>query len=103
MLSPLPYRAFPAERAVDAFRLMQQSGHVGKIVITPPAPGTVRRSDETPRKFVVDPARAHMITGGFGGFGLETAKWLARKGAKHLSSSAAADRPTTDAHAASPS
>ena len=29
----------PAERAVDAFRLMQQSGHIGKIVITPPAPG----------------------------------------------------------------
>jgi phthiocerol/phenolphthiocerol synthesis type-I polyketide synthase C len=81
---PLPYRAFPAERAVDAFRLMQQSGHIGKIVITPPARGTMRSKDTTTRKFVVDASRAHMITGGFGGFGLETAKWLARKGAKHL-------------------
>ena len=79
---------------MDAFRLMQQSGHIGKIVMTPPAPGTVHRSDETTRKFVVDPARAHMITGGFGGFGLETAKWLARKGAKHLSSWAGAARRT---------
>jgi acyl transferase domain-containing protein/NADPH:quinone reductase-like Zn-dependent oxidoreductase/short-subunit dehydrogenase/acyl carrier protein len=84
VLSPLPYRAFPAERAVDAFRLMQQSGHVGKIVITAPAPGTVRKSEASPRKFVVDPNRAHLITGGFGGFGLETAKWLVKKGAKHL-------------------
>jgi NAD(P)-dependent dehydrogenase (short-subunit alcohol dehydrogenase family)/acyl carrier protein len=84
VLSPLPYRAFRADRAVDAFRLMQQSGHVGKIVITAPAPGTVRKTDASKRKFVVDPTRAHLITGGFGGFGLETAKWLAKKGAKHL-------------------
>jgi NAD(P)-dependent dehydrogenase (short-subunit alcohol dehydrogenase family) len=84
VLSPLPYRAFPAERAVDAFRLMQQSGHIGKIVVMPPAPGTVHKCGATARKFVADPLRAHMITGGFGGFGLEAAKWLARKGAKHL-------------------
>jgi NAD(P)-dependent dehydrogenase (short-subunit alcohol dehydrogenase family)/acyl carrier protein len=63
---------------------MQQSGHVGKIVITAPAPGTVRKSENSKRKFVVDPNRAHLITGGFGGFGLETAKWLAKKGAKQL-------------------
>ena len=84
VFSALPYRAFTAERAVDAFRLMQQSGHIGKIVITPPPPGTVHRNEDATRKFIVDPTRAHLITGGFGGFGLETAKWLAGKGAKHL-------------------
>jgi acyl transferase domain-containing protein/NADPH:quinone reductase-like Zn-dependent oxidoreductase/acyl carrier protein len=100
VFAPLPYRTFPAERAVDAFRLMQQSGHVGKIVITPPAPGTVHKSEDTTRKFVVDPTRAHMITGGFGGFGLETAKWLARKGAKHLILVGRRGPADEDAHAA---
>jgi NAD(P)-dependent dehydrogenase (short-subunit alcohol dehydrogenase family)/acyl carrier protein len=100
VFSALPYRAFPAERAVDAFRLMQQSGHVGKIVITPPVPGTVHRTDDAERKFVVDPARAHMITGGFGGFGLETAKWFARKGAKHLVLVGRRGPADDDAHAA---
>ena len=100
VLSPLPYRVFPAERAVDAFRLMQQSGHIGKIVMTPPAPGTVHKSDATERKFVADPSRAHLITGGFGGFGLEAAKWLARKGAKHLILVGRRGPADEDAHAA---
>ncbi|MCQ8780453.1 zinc-binding dehydrogenase, partial [Escherichia coli] len=42
-LRPLPYQPFAAEETSDAFRLMQQSGHVGKIVVTPPAPGSVAR------------------------------------------------------------
>ncbi len=84
VFAPLPYRSFPADRAVDAFRLMQQSGHIGKIVMTPPASGMVRKTYDSKRKFVVDPNGSHLITGGFGGFGLETARWLARKGAKHL-------------------
>jgi NADPH:quinone reductase-like Zn-dependent oxidoreductase/acyl carrier protein len=100
LFSALPYRAFPAERAVDAFRLMQQSGHIGKIVITPPAPGTVHKSDDTERKFVFDSARSHMITGGFGGFGLETAKWLASKGVKHLILVGRRGPADDDAHAA---
>ena len=32
-LSPLPYRAFHPDEIVGAFRLMQGSGHVGKIVV----------------------------------------------------------------------
>jgi phthiocerol/phenolphthiocerol synthesis type-I polyketide synthase C len=34
--------------------------------------------------FAVSRAGTHVITGGFGGFGLETAKWLAKRGARHL-------------------
>jgi len=84
VFAPLPYRAFPAERAIDAFRLMQQSGHIGKIIMTAPAAGMVRKTYDSKRSFVVDPNGSHLITGGFGGFGLETARWLVRKGAKHL-------------------
>ena len=35
LLSPLPHRAYPIERAEDAFRFMGQGQHTGKIVITP--------------------------------------------------------------------
>ena len=42
-LRPLPYTAFEHDEIVDAMRLMQQSGHIGKILVRPPRPGAVRR------------------------------------------------------------
>ncbi|MDB5558476.1 MAG: Beta-ketoacyl synthase, partial [Enterovirga sp.] len=78
---PLPYRVYPAGETVDAFRLMQQSGHIGKIVLRPPTEPVAMSNDAD---FCFDPARTHLLTGGFGGFGLETARWLADRGVKHL-------------------
>ncbi len=77
--SPPPVQDFEADEAVDAFRLMQKSGHIGKIVIRPPA------APATP----VAPAApigegAWLVVGGTGGFGLETAAWLAGKGVRTL-------------------
>lgn len=80
-LKPLPYRAFLAGETLDAFRLMQQSGHVGKIVLQPPA-GPV--PDTRHEAFRFDPDGTHLVTGGFGGFGLEAARWLVDKGVRHL-------------------
>ena len=82
ILSPLPYRTYSAAELVDAFRLMQQSGHIGKIIIKPPSHGEVRR--HLTDRFVVDAKRTHLVTGAFGGFGLQTARWLADHGAHHL-------------------
>ena len=81
-LKPLPFQPFAASEVSDAFRLMQQSGHIGKIVIAPPKAGTVPAARRRP--FVVAADRAHLITGGFGGFGLEAARWLVDRGARHL-------------------
>lgn len=80
-LRPLPYRVFSAEETLDAFRLMQQSGHIGKIVLRPPAQASAGAPAE-PVRF--DPGRTHLVTGGFGGFGLEAARWLADRGVRHL-------------------
>ena len=33
-IAPLPFQAFPLERAADAFRFMAQAKHIGKIVLT---------------------------------------------------------------------
>ena len=74
---PLPVTLFPLERVRDAMRFMAQARHVGKIVLTTkagranPVLGLVR--DGT-----------YWITGGLGGVGKETARWLARRGARHL-------------------
>ncbi|PNG25647.1 type I polyketide synthase [Methylocella silvestris] len=80
--SALPYRSFPASEFIDAMRLMQQSGHIGKIVITPPKADAIRIPPQG--RFAVAPDKTHLITGGFGGFGLETARWLVERGARHL-------------------
>ncbi|GFE68912.1 type I polyketide synthase [Chroococcus sp. FPU101] len=71
-LQPLPYQVFSWEQARNAFRKMQRSEHIGKILITPPK-GTVIRSNST-----------YLITGGTGDLGLKVAQWLITKGASHL-------------------
>ncbi len=81
-LKPLPYQPFTAAETSDAFRLMQQSGHIGKIVISPPKAGTIMK--DTARPFTVSAEGVHLLTGGLGGFGLEAARWLIDRGAKHL-------------------
>ncbi len=82
---PLPHRVFPVARAVEAFRCMQHSRHIGKIVLAMdgvdrPAIGP----DRLETGLQLSPAASYLITGGRGGFGLATAEWLVRKGARHL-------------------
>jgi acyl transferase domain-containing protein/NADPH:quinone reductase-like Zn-dependent oxidoreductase/acyl carrier protein/short-subunit dehydrogenase len=83
-LAPLPYRAFGHDEIVGAFRLMQNAGHIGKIVVRPPvsgidkvlvAPGKgLRLADDGP----------FLVAGGIGGFGLVAADWLVAKGARRI-------------------
>lgn len=80
-LSPLPYRVFGPQDAAAAFRLMQQSGHIGKIVIRPPK---ALAKPKPATAFTVAPRGRYLIVGGLGGFGLATAQWLVGKGARHL-------------------
>jgi acyl transferase domain-containing protein/NADPH:quinone reductase-like Zn-dependent oxidoreductase/acyl carrier protein/short-subunit dehydrogenase len=79
-LRPLPYRAYGFRDAVAAFRLLQSSGHVGKVVLLP-----------EPTKLAAQPAPFRLpddgvtvVTGGLTGFGLEAARWIARQGGRRL-------------------
>lgn len=104
ILSPLPVRVFTAEQVVDAFRYMQQARQIGKVVvsfdganITPQIPllplqGGGREGDG------FNPNGSYLVTGGISGFGLETARWLARQGAGQLVllSRRGADTPGAD-------
>ncbi|NJK62260.1 MAG: SDR family NAD(P)-dependent oxidoreductase [Synechococcaceae cyanobacterium SM2_3_1] len=75
-LQPIRHQVYDLVRVREAFRLMQQGRHVGKLVIHWPA------IPET--ELEVNPEASYLITGGFGALGLEAAQWLARKGARHL-------------------
>ena len=77
----LPYRLFESSDIVDAFRLMQRSGHIGKIVVKAPKPLASPAENST---FKIDDNGHHVLIGGLGGFGIEAARWLADQGAKSI-------------------
>ena len=73
-LEPLRREVFPLGEAPAAFRHMQTAQHIGKIVFQMP-PLAARR---------LRPDRTYLITGGLGGLGLEVARWMVERGARHL-------------------
>jgi phthiocerol/phenolphthiocerol synthesis type-I polyketide synthase C len=85
VLSPLPYRVFPAGRVVDAFRTMQQSRHIGKVVVTlDGAQVKLKHAERAAALLQFEKDATWLITGGLSGFGLESARWLAERGAGNL-------------------
>lgn len=90
-LRPLPYRVYGSEDVVDAFRQLQGSGHLGKILLTPRHAGVGRTAVQgtpivaaPPTAFTVRADRTYVLSGAVGGFGLEAALFLARHGARHI-------------------
>ncbi|WP_217809752.1 type I polyketide synthase [Micromonospora sp. NBS 11-29] len=70
-LRPSPLTAFSVHRAPEAFRYLSQARHVGKIVLTLPAP--------------LDPDGTVLVTGGTGVLGGQVARHLvARHGVRRL-------------------
>ena len=96
-LPMIPHTAFDLAEAEQAFRLIAQAKHIGKVVLTVRAP---RYHVGTGREVPV--ARAdgtYLITGGLGGFGLAVAEWLAHQGAQHLVLVSRSGTPKEDAAA----
>ncbi|SIO27592.1 Acyl transferase domain-containing protein [Singulisphaera sp. GP187] len=83
ILTPLPYRAWPLDQAVDAFRVMQHGKHIGKLVLSARGQSVAAvPAEDEPLTFRAD--GTYLIAGGLGGFGLEVARWMAGRGAGHL-------------------
>ncbi len=83
-LVPLPYRAFGHDEIGNAFRLMQNAGHIGKIVVLPPVSGRDEVANRPAGRMQVDNHGVHLVVGGIGGFGLAAANWLVEKGARNI-------------------
>lgn len=81
--SALPHRLFEADEIGEAFRLMQAAGHVGKILVRPPVPGT-RRLPPAPKTPFAPGDGVQLVVGGTGGFGFATALHLADRGARRI-------------------
>lgn len=74
-LRPLPVQTH--RDAEDGFRRLQSGGHIGKLVILPPA-------ERAPAAPAWTPGGTAVVVGGAAGFGLEAACWLAEQGVRHL-------------------
>jgi acyl transferase domain-containing protein/NADPH:quinone reductase-like Zn-dependent oxidoreductase/acyl carrier protein/NADP-dependent 3-hydroxy acid dehydrogenase YdfG len=83
-LHPLPHRTFDAADIATAFRHMQASRHIGKIVVTFPPDFDPLAAPRAELPSIVKSDATYVVTGGLSGFGLRTAWWLARHGARHL-------------------
>jgi acyl transferase domain-containing protein len=83
VFQPLPNRVFALDEVTEAFRFMQEARHIGKVVVAP-RDGTVRLTSAAKPAVQVRGDASYLITGGLGGFGLATAKWLMDRGARHL-------------------
>lgn len=84
VLYPLPHRAFGATRVVEAFRAMQQSRHIGKIVVSMSEMPQLHQAAHKVQPIQLDKNSTWLVTGGVSGFGLASAQWLASRGAGHL-------------------
>jgi len=78
-IRPLAHRIFSFAELDDAFRLMQSSGHIGKLVLVPGANDGVRL--RAPPEVALRRDGTYLVTGGIEGFGYECARWLAAHGA----------------------
>ncbi len=84
-LVPLPYTLYQATRAVEAFQTMQQSSHIGKLVVSLEGAANVAKAPELVQRQIQLKANAtYLITGGCAGLGLASAMRFALRGAKHL-------------------
>ncbi|GAA2973261.1 SDR family NAD(P)-dependent oxidoreductase [Streptomyces enissocaesilis] len=81
---PLLHTAYPAARVDEAFRLMQHSRHIGKVVVTFDPLDEPPLIERTPTITRLDATATYLITGGTSGFGAATAHWLAELGARHI-------------------
>ncbi|CAM5594675.1 type I polyketide synthase [Streptomyces hirsutus] len=97
-LEALPHTVYPVEKAADAFRLMAQARHTGKIVLSF-GQASAAATGPRGRAVTVHADGTYLITGGAGGIGGQLALWLADQGARHLLLTGRSALPERDAAA----
>lgn len=83
-INPLPSTVYPAGKTIEAFRYLSSAKHIGKVVIDYTDLADVVGKEKLLPPPEIDAVSAYLITGGFGGLGLEIADWLIASGAKYL-------------------
>ena len=89
--SPLPFTRYSTDEVVNAFRFMQQGGQIGKVTVNHDTPVNVQKAEKNAvptdgdlSSQVFTSEDTWLITGGTGGFGFATAKYLISQGIRKL-------------------
>jgi phthiocerol/phenolphthiocerol synthesis type-I polyketide synthase C len=85
-LAPLPTREIPLAQAAEAFQVMAEGRHMGKLVLVEAAPETGPAGGaeillDLSAEPGIDPDGTYLVTGGYGALGLLCAEWLLERGA----------------------
>lgn len=84
-IKPLrPRTVFPVSQAQDAFRHLQNSDHIGKVVLETSSNFSALPSSPRPVSLQLDSEASYLITGGLGGLGRVISTWLVERGARSL-------------------
>ncbi|RJE70884.1 type I polyketide synthase [Reichenbachiella sp. MSK19-1] len=81
VLKPHPYKQFSINEIGEAIDFIAKGKHIGKVIVSMDGEHVNALPAET---LTLSADHSYLITGGASGFGLELAKWLANKGARHL-------------------
>lgn len=81
-----PQTTYTFSEIEDAFRLLQQGKHIGKVVLTASSEDTVKVVPRPPAPTRLRPDATYLLPGGLGGLGRSIAHWMAQpqQGAKNI-------------------
>jgi epothilone polyketide synthase D len=79
----IPVTTFPVSKVTDAFRRMSGAEHIGKVVVSFDDKEALVH-DQEPMQLPIASDATYLVSGGAGGFGLETGRWLVKNGARSL-------------------
>ncbi|TDZ33845.1 Reducing polyketide synthase FUB1 [Colletotrichum spinosum] len=79
-----PVTRYPVSKIQDAMRFMQSGKHIGKIVVEVDPEAVVPVVAPSRPRAEFDPDATYVVSGGFGGLGLEIIRWMVSQGARNL-------------------
>ncbi|KAE8401952.1 putative polyketide synthase [Aspergillus pseudonomiae] len=79
-----PTTVFAAGEAIEAFRLMQQGTHIGKILIRMPDDASQLSQRPSEVEVLFSSTASYLLVGGLGGLGRAVSRWMVEQGARYL-------------------
>ncbi|KAF5020446.1 hypothetical protein F66182_7525 [Fusarium sp. NRRL 66182] len=81
---PQPLHVHGYSDMQEAFRIMQSGSHTGKLVLKPREDDLMMVEPSRKPTYSFDPNASYLLSGGMGGLGRSTARWMASRGARNL-------------------
>ncbi|TLD11441.1 hypothetical protein PspLS_11937 [Pyricularia sp. CBS 133598] len=80
----MPITKYPMSKIQDAMRFMQSGKHIGKITVEAVDGDVVQVSDTGLSETNFKENATYVVSGGFGGLGIEIIRWMVARGARNL-------------------